>query len=635
MTEINMSFNQLSTIFNHDVERFLKDNQMMLSSTAAWGVLRRDLILALGVERAKRFLLRYGWHCGKNEARNFKDMFDWEDDVEWLTAGSKMHNIGGRVFSYPIKFDVDISNGLFDVSGYWIDSYEAKQHLEHFSPYHEPVCHFLVGYAGGYTSECLGKKIIFKETHCVGKGDKHCRYTGKTLEQWGEEITDDLINYEEQDINDELDRVYRRVEKQKEVLKVGSSISKNLTHALLQGKGLEDFCEILSEEIRKPVIIFNQYFECIAASTKEIEMDFQKVSKLVFHQSIEQTIQIELEEDHLLIAPIIIRKDIYGYICFSQNGTKFGEASYDFVERAATICAIQMLNERTAIETEERMKGELLEELFQLGADVSLIARKFSILGYNLKEPHYVFVFHFDEGKEIEVSFAQEQSPLKQTKDKLVSFIHREAEHHNCKVLTSVKLNNIKAIIPSSLMKKKKMDVTMFGKKCVDMVRKENEKDPVPIYVGISTASEGASTFYKKITEANKAIEVAKVKEITSRNGKVETVIDAKDLGHLLMLLDARNPEELKKYADEKLDILSTYDEKNEAELVKTLYFYMENECNLHKTSRVMNVSISGMRYRIQRIQELAGINLALASTRFEVQLALQIYLVFGLLKLS
>uniref|UniRef100_A0A1S2M8R8 PucR C-terminal helix-turn-helix domain-containing protein n=1 Tax=Anaerobacillus isosaccharinicus TaxID=1532552 RepID=A0A1S2M8R8_9BACI len=158
---------------------------------------------------------------------------------------------------------------------------------------------------------------------------------------------------------------------------------------------------------------------------------------------------------------------------------------------------------------------------------------------------------------------------------------------------------------------------------------------PSSFYIGISTKSEGINSFNKKFLEANKAIEVAKVRAVTSSTENKEAIISANDLGHLLMLLDARNPEELKHYADQKLGVIATYDEKNDTELLKTLYFYMDNECNLHKTSRAMNVSISGMRYRIQRFQELAEIDLSNSSCRFEVQIALQIYLVFGFLKLT
>ena len=260
----NNKLTNIFSFFNHGGDYYFQEKRMVISSTDAWGVLRKDLIDTLGIQRAKRFLLRYGCHCGKYEARMLKDLVDWENDMDWLVAGSQMHQIGGRVLSYPEYFQVDMEKGTFDVSGHWVDSYEAKQHLQHYALYHEPICYYLIGYGGGYTSECMGKRVIFKETECVGKGDKQCRYVAKTVEEWGSEIDDDLINYEEQDIADELDIVYRRVERQSEILHVGTSITKNLTSALLQDKGMNDFAKILADDLSLPVFIQNQYFEDIA-----------------------------------------------------------------------------------------------------------------------------------------------------------------------------------------------------------------------------------------------------------------------------------------------------------------------------------------------------------------------------------
>jgi PucR family transcriptional regulator, purine catabolism regulatory protein len=46
-----------------------------------------------------------------------------------------------------------------------------------------------------------------------------------------------------------------------------------------------------------------------------------------------------------------------------------------------------------------------------------------------------------------------------------------------------------------------------------------------------------------------------------------------------------------------------------------------------------MNVSISGMRYRINRIEELIQVDLSKASSKFEIQISLQTYMAFNPLK--
>lgn len=632
------TLSNIFSFFNHGGDHYFQEKRMILSSTDAWGVLRKDLIDTLGIQRAKRFLLRYGWHCGKNEARMLKDMVEWENEIDWLVAGSKMHQIGGRVLSYPEEFNVDMEKGLFNVSGCWIDSYEAKQHLQHYPLYHEPICYFLMGYGGGYNSECLGKKVIFKETHCVGKGDKHCRYVAKTVEEWGAEIADELINYEEQDIADELDIVYRRVEKQSEILHIGSSITKNLTSALLQGKGMDVFAELLSKELKMPVYIQNQYFDHMAHYFYEHhahEMqpyDMGKIDAFVKKQFsnrvLTQTEQFEIEENgNVLISPIIIENDVYGYISIYREERKFGDAETDFLERAASICAVKMLNERTAIQTEEKMKGDLLEALFKGESDPAGIIKRFSYYGYNINQPHYVLIMEFPH-KGL-CSNSENTAANKNASKAVMEFFNREETYFHTNFIKLEKLNKTAILIPADYLEKKKTTIKDFAKHCYKLIGMNGENSLV--YIGVSKLCTDAGQYSKRFKEATKAIEVAKAKN-RLMNGHDSCIVHADELGHIMILLDARKPEELLAYAHEFLADLKAYDEKNSSELVRTLYYYIENECNLHKTAREMNVSISGMRYRISRIQELMDVDLSKASSKFEIQLSLQTYMVFNLL---
>jgi purine catabolism regulator len=570
-----LSLGDFFNAYHEDAESFLKQQKMMITSTEAWGVLRKDLIETLGVERAKRFLLRYGRHCGKVEAKMLKNMFDWQDDKEWLIAGTKMHKITGRTFSNLTKFAADIDKGQFDVKGLWVDSYEAKQHVQYFSFYHDPICFFLVGWAGGYCSECLGQPVYFKEVQCVGKGDDACEYVGKSLQQWGEEIKDELIDYEN-DLADELDRVFRRVEKQKEALKLGSTISQRLTKALLQGKRLHDFVKIIYEEMRCPVLIENQTFSRLASlGNLTIQEDNLSVDQIF------QAALLKKEREKLLVK----------------------------------------LNEQTAIETEQRLKGELLEELFNEHGESAIVSAKLASLGYNLDEPHYVFSMHIQTN----TGESNDENYL-ELRDTITDRLRKEMEKHQYRALISTKLNQVHTIINKNILKKKNVDIKQFAQQFIELSDRFYPKNIVCI--GVSHVCLDHSKYYKMFQEASKAIEIAKMKSDAS------TVVLATDLGHLTLLLDARNPRELESFAYEKLRNLYDYDNQSHSEFLKTLYYYMDCECNLYKTAREMNVSISGMRYRIKRIQELLDADLSTSSVRFEIQLALEIFLVYGKLQL-
>ena len=62
----------------------------------------------------------------------------------------------------------------------------------------------------------------------------------------------------------------------------------------------------------------------------------------------------------------------------------------------------------------------------------------------------------------------------------------------------------------------------------------------------------------------------------------------------------------------------------------QTLYHYLENGSNVHKTARAMNFSISGLRYRLGRLNEILQLDINTPYIRHEIYLALQVLNRFG-----
>ncbi|WP_169728529.1 XylR N-terminal domain-containing protein [Salibacterium aidingense] len=602
-----------------------KDLELIMTSAEAWGMLRKDLITALGVERAKRFLLRYGYKCGEHEARMLNEKINWKSEIDWLTAGSKLHHLTGRVFSYPEHFDVDMQKGKFNVSGYWIDSYEAKQHLHYFSTHNEAVCYYLVGYASGYTSACMGKSIFFKEIKCKGKGDDYCSYVGKTLEEWGEEIQEELFYFEDDDMSGELDKMYQKLEQQKERLEIGYSLSSKLNQALLEEKGLPAFAEILGESIQSQVLIEDKHFKEIAFYRKTPGIKKVMTAQNTWSGYENSTVNNDIVEtdipNHtikLVTTPICVRQQTKGYLTIALN-QKSDSFYQDLLKRTATVASLQIQNERIALETEQRLKGELLEKLLHSkDTNVQEIYNQFSYLGYDLTKEHYVLHIEIDDTNEREdVPVDNEQ--LLNIRNQLNNFYQGQNEYGpNMLILT--KWNKIQAVITKEFIENRNTTIKMFGEK---ILKKINGKES-QVYIGISTETKKFTDFHNRAKEAKQAAELAKKKSSFSQ------VILANELGHLSLFLYAREPEELEQFAEDKLHAVLSYDEMKSSELLKTLFYYSQHEFNLHKTAREMSISISGMRYRVQKVEELLNLDLSNSNDRFEIQLSLQILLMLG-----
>jgi sugar diacid utilization regulator len=642
-TAEQISLKDLLTFQSINGEIFFKDKRMIISSADAWGLLRKDLIAALGLERAKRFLLRHGWNSGINDARNLKEMFEWGNDLEWLLAGPHMHTLFGSVFSEVTKMDVNVDAGTFYLEGIWHNSYEAQQHLLHFPSHHQSVCYNLIGYAAGYSSEFFGKKIIYKEIECIGKGDKQCRYIGKTVEAWGDEIADELINYEEDSMANELDNAYRRIEKQKETLKLGSKIHHNLTNIVLEGKGLDTLAKTLGESLVCSVAIENPNFDLLASFAKASEhplfslkallksTNLQKEQRDVIHKLVEERRTIELTlatgfgNEHRLISPVILRNQIFGFVSLIKNEDSFEETEVVALERAATVCAVHLYIERNTIETEQRMKGKLLDELLNKDADIPSITKRLTYIGYQITDPHYVFIFQLEGGNDQITN--QTKDYFMGLRNKIINILTTRLQQAGYHCLISEKINQVYSLVPLKYIQQHRLPIKQYGEYLLGQI--SDYSSDVNITLGISNVYSDISKFYQGYEEVNKALEISKIKQ------KEQRVVLSSELGHVGLLLNARNPEELESFAFGQLGQLFEYDQNNHAELLKTLYLYVENEHNLHKTARIMNISISGMRYRLKRIMELLDMESMNSSRRFELQLALDIFLVLGKLELN
>ncbi len=161
-----------------------KDRYIMFDADAM-GSMRRELIDNLGLEVARGILERVGYQCGRNNARQLRERYPWPSEEEWLRAGPRLHYLEGMVNVRLETVEISRSEGRFHMTGDWLESYEAEQHLKHYGSGPHTVCWTLEGYATGYASEFFGRRIVCIETRCRGKGDPVCSFELRPAENWG------------------------------------------------------------------------------------------------------------------------------------------------------------------------------------------------------------------------------------------------------------------------------------------------------------------------------------------------------------------------------------------------------------------------------------------------------------------
>ncbi|RMH37093.1 MAG: AAA family ATPase [Deltaproteobacteria bacterium] len=186
----------------------LKDRRMLLWDADAFGGLRRELIDAVGVDRARTILHRFGFSNGYRDARSMRDMFRWESDEQWWLACPALQRNEGKVLTEPRRLVFDRDAGVFEMEVHWRHSYEAEQHRRLYGRAGEPVCWTVTGYASGYSTACFGEDVFVVEHECCAvTGGDTCRVVGKTRRAWGDDGARLAAMYEQRKLAEDLERL--------------------------------------------------------------------------------------------------------------------------------------------------------------------------------------------------------------------------------------------------------------------------------------------------------------------------------------------------------------------------------------------------------------------------------------------
>jgi len=185
----------------------LHEQRVVILSAAAMGLLRKELIDTLGVETARRLMLRFGYADGYHDAVSLRGRSHWASPIDGLRAGVVLHRLEGIVRAEITEVHHDAATGRFEERCVWHDSYVAEQHVHHYGKSPAPVCWSLVGYASGYVSACLGQEIYFRETECLARGATTCAIVGKDAASWGDALETLRFDFQGADLEREVEKL--------------------------------------------------------------------------------------------------------------------------------------------------------------------------------------------------------------------------------------------------------------------------------------------------------------------------------------------------------------------------------------------------------------------------------------------
>ncbi len=211
---------RLEEIFNFSEGNLtLKGREVVIHSLHAFALFRKDLISSIDITHAHSILTRFGYFQGQADASILMNNFNWENKIELIKAGCKLHSLEGIAKDIINKLEYEEDSGKFYMELSWHDSKEAEEHLFILGKSDDPVCWILCGYFSGFVSFAVKKDIYFIEQSCKAQGNPICNATGKDFESWGEEIRPYLKYFTVKDIKSRIDKLNAQLKHKANLLK--------------------------------------------------------------------------------------------------------------------------------------------------------------------------------------------------------------------------------------------------------------------------------------------------------------------------------------------------------------------------------------------------------------------------------
>ncbi|MEH7414168.1 V4R domain-containing protein [Neobacillus drentensis] len=598
-------------------------NKKMITTSSAFGLLRKGIIENLGMTRAKGFLLRYGWSLGVTDAE--EAMKKTSNIDELLQQASILHLSTGHIKDIQSERIIEMSDSDTIKSilgkGKWIDSFEANEHLKHHGQSNIPACHTLTGYASGYMSTVCKKSVIVKEISCIAEGDLECCFEARLQEDWGSEIREELKLYNEINIIEELEYTYEQLLEKRKLMEMVFKFHKKLTESVSNGSNLQDIADITFKLLGMPISIEDLGFQKIAYAGINKE-DYENLSLELKDSLVRksrknnpslplftETTRLKTGHQERLITPIIVQKKVIGYCSFlypNRSETRTEDNNIMFIERVANAASLYLLNEKTSFEALEKMKGYFLEQILkhQYSAREEVIHRG-RYMGINLEEPFYVAALDLKEK-------GNTSSIRKDQYDQFLETIAKYLDIQGYKALIGQYGGQIIMLIPESAQL-----LSHLGKMIKHV---ETTHSLYECKMGISDSSEEIESVLESLEESLIALRMATGKKI----------IHFKDLGIVGVLINSKNVSGIKKIAKQELGPLFKLGEAKQKELVKTLYVFLANGGKLQQTMDDLALSMSGLMYRINKIESLLQKDLRDSTQSYQLQLILDSLLALG-----
>lgn len=415
--------------------------------------------------------------------------------------------------------------------------------------------------------------------------------------------------------------------KQAVLLLKSEQINRYLTNILLEGGGINNIVKSLSNLLKKPVMMLDEFLKPVARSAyyeygEDIykyfdsgKLDYtinllknDKVNSDInyYKNAINFKVKIYDRIFNQVVQNVSFDNKNLGYILLWEDCEIDGhERNFDILglTHAATAIALNEVKRRAVLETERKLKFEFYDDLLNQNyeSEESQI-RRANFLGLSIKGKHEVIIVDIDDFEQYYLkSYEKGEEHFQYIKNELNRIINFAVTMNNENSIVIPKsdsyiiLLHINKNAQDTIIKQEISAITQY----IQTEAKKRLPD-ITITIGVGNFHSSLLKLSRSYEEAKKAISIGRK---VYGNGRT---IFYSDLGiYSFLLFD--DLQEFRMNCDKELEKIIQYEDKYNTQLLETLETYLDENESVVNTSKKLFVHVNTVKYRIARIKEIIG----------------------------
>ena len=402
----------------------------------------------------------------------------------------------------------------------------------------------------------------------------------------------------------------------------GTQIYRQLTQISMRNEGMDELVGAMARLTKKAVVIHDKRLQPIS---HKIQAEFVDIwDDIEFFLKKDDALPVELQDRHRvadvdppvlmqalpisgvarLVAPVIAVNVGRGYLSIIGRESDLDEIDQLVCEHGAAACALEMAKQKAVNETEKRLRGTFLDRLLLGDVSQQEAARQGERFNHDMTRTHIAFV----------LAWRGDNAPSLRRLETTVNAI---VAGRDCKALVWTRRKEGEVVVFHATDFADPIDHSL----ALSTAFSQEIKRQYPgrrVAIGLGAVARDIKGWRSSYRDAVQAMELAE-------RLQTDAPLFIGDLGVFQLILGLTDRDKLGDFCEDTLGKLLEYDSRQNADLIKTLEAFFNCHGNLSQTAESLIVHRNTLLYRMNRISDIAGIDLNRPETRLSLHLALTI----------